>query len=77
VGVTADHLPKATGWLEAELVAQRQVDAELGAMRTSAARVRDLVHGDVDRLSSLATSLSMVAELLEGWIDTTGTNGVY
>jgi hypothetical protein len=42
------------------------VVAELEALRTSAGLVRDLVLGDVDRPSSLAASLSMVAELLEG-----------
>jgi hypothetical protein len=39
------------------------------------ARVRDLVLGNADGSSSLAASLSMVAELLKFWIDTTTTNG--
>jgi hypothetical protein len=34
------------------------------------------VLGNVDGLSSLAASLSMVAELLEGRIDTMAANGV-
>jgi hypothetical protein len=34
------------------------------------------VLGDVDGSSSLAASLSMVAELLEGRIDTAAANGV-
>jgi hypothetical protein len=34
------------------------------------------VLGNADGLSSLATSLSMVAELLEGRTDTVSTNGV-
>jgi hypothetical protein len=34
------------------------------------------VLGNAHRLSSLAVSLSMVAELLEGRIDTTVANGV-
>jgi hypothetical protein len=41
------------------------VDAELGALRTLVARVRDLVLGNADGSSSLAASLSMVAELLK------------
>jgi hypothetical protein len=35
------------------------------------------VLGNADGLSSLAASLSMVAELLEGRIDTVSTNGVH
>jgi hypothetical protein len=38
--------------------------------------IRDLVLGNEDRLSSLAASLSMVAELFEGQIDTAAANGV-
>jgi hypothetical protein len=41
-----------------------------------AARIRDLVLGNVDGPSSLAVSLSLVEELLEGGIDTVATNGV-
>jgi hypothetical protein len=52
------------------------VDAELEALWTSIALVRDLVLGNVDGPSSLAASLPMVAELLEGRIDTTATSGV-
>jgi hypothetical protein len=32
---------------------------------------------DVDRSSSLVASLSVVVELLEGWVDTVATNGVH
>jgi hypothetical protein len=32
----ADHLTEATGWLEMELTSRRLVDAELGALQTSA-----------------------------------------
>jgi hypothetical protein len=70
-------LDEATGWLEAELAGRHQVDAELEALRPSAALVRDLVLADVDGASSLAASLSMVAELLESQIDTVATNGVH
>jgi hypothetical protein len=52
------------------------VDAELEALRTSVACVWDLVLGNTDGSSSRAASLTMVAELLEGWIDTTAANGV-
>jgi hypothetical protein len=53
------------------------VNVELEAMWTSATLVQDLVLGDVDTPSSLVASLSMVAELLECWIDTMVTNGVH
>jgi hypothetical protein len=72
----ADCLTEATGRLEAELIAQRLVDAELGALWTSTARVQDMVLGNADGPSSLVASLSMVVELLEGRIDTVATNGV-
>jgi hypothetical protein len=57
-----DHLEKAAGQLEAALAEQCQVDTELVALWTSAALVQDLVLGDVDVPSSLATSRSMVEE---------------
>jgi hypothetical protein len=72
----ADYLDEAVGRLQEELVARREVNAELEALRTSAERVRDLVLGNIDELSSLAASLSAVVELLEGRVDTTATNGV-
>jgi hypothetical protein len=53
-----------------------QVDTELEALQTSATRVQDLVLDIIDGPSSLVVSLSMVAELLEGQIDATTTNGV-
>jgi hypothetical protein len=62
--------------LEVELAAQRQVDAELETLCISTTCVWDLVLGNVDGPSSLAASLSMVAELLEGRIDTMVANGV-
>jgi hypothetical protein len=52
------------------------VDTELEALWTSVARVWDLVLDNIDGPSSLAVSLSMVAELLEGQIDATTANGV-
>jgi hypothetical protein len=48
----------------------------MGALRTLAARVRHLVLGNADGLSSLAASLSMVAELLTGRIGTATANSV-
>jgi hypothetical protein len=48
----------------------------LEALWTSVARVWDLVLDNIDGPSSLAVSLSMVAELLEGQIDATTANGV-
>jgi hypothetical protein len=73
----ADRLDEAVRRLEVELAEWRQVDAELEALWTSIALVRDLVLGNVDGPSSLEASLCMVAELLEGRIDTTATSGVY
>jgi hypothetical protein len=73
----ADRLTEATGLLEAELTARQQVDTELVALWTSAARVQDFVLGNVDRPSSLVASISMVAELYESQIDTAATNGVH
>jgi hypothetical protein len=52
------------------------VDAELEAWWTSATWVRDLVQDGANERSSLAASLSTVAELLEGRIDTATANGV-
>jgi hypothetical protein len=72
----ADRLDEATGQLRAELAARRAADAELEALWTMATRVRDMVLDNVDRPSSLAASMSMVVELLEGWIDVEAANGV-
>jgi hypothetical protein len=52
------------------------VDAELEALQTSAARVQDLVLDILNGSSSLKASLSMVVELLKGWIDVVADNGV-
>jgi hypothetical protein len=72
----ADHLDEAVGQLEVELAEWRQVDAELEALWSSAALVRDLVLGGVDGPSSLVASLSMVAELFERRVDTVAANRV-
>jgi hypothetical protein len=55
---------------------QQLVDDKLETLRTLAARVQDLVLGNCDRPSSLATSLSMVVQLLEDQIDTTTAIGI-
>jgi hypothetical protein len=52
-------MDEAVEWLEAELIAWWQVDAELESPRTSIARVQDLVLDNIDEPSSLAVSLSM------------------
>jgi hypothetical protein len=52
------------------------VDAKLEALWTSAALVWDLVQGEADGPSSLATSLSTVAKEVESQINTTAANGV-
>jgi hypothetical protein len=73
----ADRLDEAVGRLEAELTAWRHVDADLEALRTSVAQVWDLVLDSIDGPSSLAASLSMMAELLKGQIDAAAANGVH
>jgi hypothetical protein len=72
----ANLLAEAAGWLQLELTTRRLVHTELGALRSSAACVQDMVLGNANGLSSLTSSLSMVAELLEHRIDTAATNGV-
>jgi hypothetical protein len=52
------------------------VDTELETLRASAALVQDLVLGNVDGPSSLATSLSLVVESFESWVDIAAANGV-
>jgi hypothetical protein len=59
------------------MAAWREVDAELEAPWASAARVRNLVLGDFDGPSSLAASVSMAVELLEGQIDAAAANRVH
>jgi hypothetical protein len=73
----ADYLGEAARRLDVDLASQRQVDAELEALRTLVAHVRGLVLGNADGSSSMAASLSMVVELLEGRIDTATANGVH
>jgi hypothetical protein len=55
---------------------QRQANAELEALQTSIASVRDLVLGHTGGSSSLAASLAMVAEEVENRVNTTAANGV-
>jgi hypothetical protein len=55
------HLEELVNRLE-ELAAWREVNAKLEALWTSAAWVRDLVRDWANGLSSLATSLSVIAE---------------
>jgi hypothetical protein len=49
-----------------ELASWWEVGAELEALWTTAVPVCNLVLGNVDGLSSLAASLSMVAQLVKG-----------
>jgi hypothetical protein len=49
----------------------------LEALHSSAAWAQDLVLGDADGSSLLVTSMSLVAEWLEGQIDATAANGVH
>jgi hypothetical protein len=58
------------------LATRREAEVELEALRSSAARVWDLVLSGADGSSLLATSLSTVVELLKTQIDATSANGV-
>jgi hypothetical protein len=51
-------------------------NAELEALQTSTMFVWDLVLGSTGVSSSLVTSLAMVAEEVENWINTVAANGV-
>jgi hypothetical protein len=64
----ANRLDEAAGQLREELDARREgkAEAEFEALWSSIARVQDLVLGDVGGSSSLATSMSAVAERLDG-----------
>jgi uncharacterized protein with NRDE domain len=59
------------------LAEHRQADAELEALRTSAAFVQDLILGDASGSSSLAMSLVMAAEEVEKRVNVAATNGVW
>jgi hypothetical protein len=72
----ADRLDEVDVRLRVELATRQEVDVELEALRTSVARVQDLVLGSTDGPSSLVAYTSVVALLLEGRIDATIANGV-
>jgi hypothetical protein len=69
-------LDEAARHLEAKQATRWEVDAELEALWTLVARVQGLVLDGVNGSSSLAPSLSMVVDLLEGRVDTAVANGV-
>jgi hypothetical protein len=62
--------------MRVELATRWETEAELEAVRTSAARVWDLVLGSANGPSSLAAPMSMLVELLQGWIDAAQASGV-
>jgi hypothetical protein len=73
----ADRLGEAVGRLEVVLAEHCQMDTELEALRTSVVFVWDLILGDGSGSSSLAASLSMVAEEVEKWVNAVAANGVW
>jgi hypothetical protein len=73
----ADHLEEVIGCLRVELDARWEAEAKLDVLQSSTARFRGLVLGDADRSSTQVMSMSMVAKLLEGQIDTAAANGVH
>jgi hypothetical protein len=72
----ADHLDGTTKQFRVELVTQWKAEVELEALRSLVTRVWDLVLDDAYGLSSLAASMSAVAEQLESLIDAVTANGV-
>jgi hypothetical protein len=72
----ADHLDEDAGQLRVELAIGWEADAELEALRTSVARIWDLVLGSVDGLSSLIASMSTAGVLLKGRINAATADGV-
>jgi hypothetical protein len=70
----ADSLEEAIRQLQAK---RREAVAELEGLRSSAARVQDLVLGGPARTSSLAVLLSLAAELIEDHINIAASNGVH
>jgi hypothetical protein len=72
----ADHLEEVVGRLRVELDARWEAEAKLDALQSSMVWFRGLVLGDADRSSTQVMSMSMVAKLLEGQIDTAAANGV-
>jgi hypothetical protein len=65
-----DRLEEAVEQLRVEQATRREAKVELEALWSLVAHVWDLKLDDADGPSSLATSMSMVAEQLESWIDT-------
>jgi hypothetical protein len=65
-----DRLEEAVEQLRVEQATRREAKVELEALWSLVAQVWDLKLDDADGPSSLATSMSMVAEQLESWIDT-------
>jgi hypothetical protein len=60
-----------------EQAVRQEAEAELEALWSSIARVRDLVLERPEGTSSLVASLSSVVELIEDCIDTVTANGVH
>jgi hypothetical protein len=73
----ANRLEEAIVRLWAEQAARWEVNAELEALRHSAARIQDLVLKRVNGTSSLVASLSSTTEPLEECIDVMDVNGVH
>jgi hypothetical protein len=65
-----DRLDEAVEQLRVEQATRREAKVELEALWSLAAQVWDLMLDDADMPSSLAMSMSVVAEQLESWIDT-------
>jgi hypothetical protein len=59
-------LEEAIGRLRVDLYARREAEAKLEALQSLIVRVQGFVLGDTDGSSTQATSISAVAELLEG-----------
>jgi hypothetical protein len=67
-------LDEVAGQFRVELATRREAEAELEALWSLAAQVRDFTLDDADGPSSLATSMSMVAKQLKSRIEPTTSN---
>jgi hypothetical protein len=72
----ANHLDKAARQLREELAWRQEVEVELEALWSSAARVWDMVLGDANGSSMVAMSMFSLPERHEGRSDAAATNGV-
>jgi hypothetical protein len=74
---STDHLEEAIRQLQVVQDEHQEADAKLKVLWSSSTWVRDLVLKRSNKTSSLATSLSSAADLIEGHVDVAAANGVH